>query len=227
MSIKLTARQSQILDLIQQAIINVGMPPTRAEIAKQLGFKSVNAAEDHLRALERKGYITIRSSTSRGIQLTALADKHYQNEPKAETYNYTSSGSGLYIAPKLVPIVGSVAAGSPILATEHIEKEIPIDPNLFDSKPDYLLRVRGNSMSDIGILDGDLLAVSQTKNVNNGQIIVARIGDDVTVKRFQKIGQNISLLPENQEYQAIKIRPGDEFHIEGLAVGLLRTGKFH
>lgn len=225
MSIKLTARQSQILDLINQAIINAGRPPTRAEIAKELGFKSVNAAEDHLRALERKGYITISSGTSRGIQLTNTANEHYQSKNSISYLNLNQEG--LTQAPKLIPIIGSVAAGSPILASAHVEKQIPLDANLFDYEPDYMLRVRGNSMSEIGILDGDLLAVKSTVQANNGQIVVARIGDDVTVKRLHKAGQKISLLPENREFKPINIKPGDDFHIEGIAVGLLRTGKFN
>lgn len=227
MSIKLTARQSQILDLINQAISNAGRPPTRAEIAQELGFKSVNAAEDHLRALERKGYITISSGTSRGIQLTNIANQHYGINNNTTTEYTSNLGNDLFIPPQLVPVIGSVAAGSPILASAHIEKQIPLDANLFDDKPDYMLRVRGNSMSDIGILDGDLLAVKSTIQAHNGQIIVARIGDDVTVKRFQKAGQKIDLLPENPDFKPIKIKPGDDFHIEGIAVGLLRTGKFN
>lgn len=225
MSIKLTARQAQILGLIHQAINQAGRPPTRAEIAKQLGYKSVNAAEDHLRALERKGYITISSGTSRGLQLTDLATDYYQST--ATSNNSPRLKPDLSNAFMAIPVIGSVAAGSPILASAHIEKEIPLDPALFEAKPDYLLRVRGNSMTEIGILDGDLLAVKSSQTANNGQIIVARIGDDVTVKRLSRQGQQISLLPENKSFKPIIIRKGDDFHIEGIAVGLLRTGKLH
>ncbi len=232
MSIKLTARQSQILDLIYNAVDKLGRPPTRAEIAKKLGFKSVNAAEDHLRALERKGYIQISAGTSRGIKLTNISTEHYQN--------HTLSGSTVSGIDKLannphwlgndiqtLPLIGRVAAGSPILASEHIEKEIPVAAALFSNTPDYLLRVRGNSMCNIGILDGDLLAVKSSQTANNGQIIVARIGDDVTVKRLQKTSTQISLLPENPDFKPIKISVGDDFHIEGIAVGLLRTDKIN
>lgn len=224
MSTKLTKRQAEILDLIYQSINNAGRPPTRAEISKTLGFKSANAAEDHLRALQRKGYIQIQANTSRGIQLTELGQNHYGVQAESTT---NTSTQWLADALRSLPLIGRVAAGSPILAAEHVEKEIPVSLDMFDAKPDYLLRVRGNSMCEIGILDGDLLAVKSTPDARNGEIIIARIGDDVTVKRLQKTGNNIQLLPENHEYRPIKINPGDDFHIEGIAVGLLRTGKLN
>lgn len=216
--IKLTARQQQILDLIKDAIGNTGFPPTRAEIATELGFRSANAAEEHLQALARKGAIEISPGTSRGIRLT-------------EANQAGSHGRGTQLAlphPSLMqlclPLVGRVAAGSPILAQEHIQASYNVDPALFGAKPDYLLKVRGMSMRDAGILDGDLLAVKKVDSVRNGQIIVARLGDDVTVKRYQKSGSVIQLLPENPDFEPITVTPQQEdFTLEGLAVGLLRS----
>ncbi len=206
MAAKLTARQQQILDLIRSEIHRTGFPPTRVEIAQALGFRSPNAAEDHLKALARKGAITLTAGASRGIRLV-------EAEPPA-----SSSVSSLFL-----PIVGRVAAGSPILAAEHIEREIGVEPSLFNPVPDYLLRVRGLSMRDAGILDGDLLAVKKTPEARNGQIIVARLGDEVTVKRLQHSGGTVQLLPENPDYEPIVVKPEDDFSIEGLAVGLIRS----
>ncbi|WP_323017980.1 transcriptional repressor LexA [Castellaniella sp.] len=246
MSLKLTARQSQILALIAQAIAQTGRPPTRAEIARALGFRSANAAEDHLRALERKGYILLTAGTSRGIQLTALAQSLAPQTPAATPQTaQPSAGVGLLAAARaiqapqgapiwtaasdqsLIPLIGRVAAGHPILAAEHIEREIPLAPQLFDSAPDYLLRVRGSSMRDAGILDGDLLAVHSTPDARHGQIVVARLGDDVTVKRLDHQGQRIRLLPENPDFDPIIVGAGDDFAIEGIAVGLIRTTNLH
>lgn len=253
MALKLTARQSQILDIIRHSIQHSGRPPTRAEIAAQLGFRSANAAEDHLRALERKGYIRLSAGTSRGIQLTGQAQAQAQasasghdpagrpaipgHSPEPTSAGTATAhdpaplpGTPVWIAPsdsRLVPLVGRVAAGSPILAAEHVEREIPLAPHLFESAPDYLLRVRGSSMRDAGILDGDLLAVRSTPNARHGQIVVARLGDDVTVKRLEHQGRRIRLLPENPDFQPIDVGPGDEFAIEGIAVGLIRTTALH
>ena len=197
--IKLTKRQSEILSLIKSHIEDSGFPPTRAEIAKILGFKSPNAAEEHLRALARKGAITITPGTSRGIKLP---------EPVA---------SGL-------PIVGQVAAGSPLLAQEHIENHLDMNPGFFSPKADFFLRVKGMSMKDAGILDGDLLAVHKTNEARNGQIVVARIGDEVTVKRFEQQGSTIFLHPENNDFDTIEVDLQEGFFaIEGLSVGVIRN----
>ncbi|MES2295928.1 MAG: transcriptional repressor LexA [Pseudomonadota bacterium] len=208
--IKLTPRQEQILNLIRDAIENTGFPPTRAEIANELGFKSANAAEEHLQALARKGAIEISPGTSRGIRLTG---------PSLEA-TLPSPPPSLMMA---LPLVGRVAAGSPILALEHVETTYSVDPAMFSSKPDYLLKVRGESMRDIGIMDGDLLAVKKIDSAKNGQIVVARIGDDVTVKRYKKTGSLIELFPENPDFKVIQVGPEDGFALEGLAVGLMRT----
>ena len=196
----LTARQEEVLSLIRNHLEETGYPPTRADIAKQLGFKSANAAEEHLKALAKKGAIEIIPGTSRGIKLA--------NEAEG------------------IPIVGNVAAGNPILAEENIEDYCELSPSFFKPNADYFLRVRGDSMKDSGILDGDLLAVHKTADANNGDIIVARIDDEVTVKRLKKSGTkpSLSLLPENPDYSPIKIdlREND-FSIEGLAVGVVRN----
>ena len=210
--LKLTARQQQILDLIKEAIDNTGFPPTRAEIAKELGFKSANAAEEHLQALARKGAIEIVSGTSRGIRL--IGNSVHAPLPVP------------HIPPALLmslPLVGRVAAGSPILAQEHVEATYNVDPAMFGARPDFLLKVRGWSMRDAGIMDGDFLAVKKIDSAKNGQIVVARIGEDVTVKRYRKTGELIELLPENPDFKVIRVEPGDEFALEGLAVGLMRS----
>ena len=199
---QLTPRQSQILNMIQEFIADSGMPPTRAEIARELGFKSANAAEDHLRALQRKGVLDLIPGASRGIQLKdSLRDQ-----------------MGL-------PLVGRVAAGSPILAEEHIETHYKMDPALFSPKPHYLLRVHGMSMKDAGILDGDLVAVHRTPEVRSRQIVVARIEDEVTVKRYRQEGKVVWLLPENEEFTAIKVDLSEQaMVIEGVVVGVIRDG---
>jgi repressor LexA len=211
---ELTSRQQEILALIRQHIADTGFPPTRAEIAAQLGFRSPNAAEEHLKALARKGVIELTSGASRGIRLRLLPDAHGSDTPSA-----------IQLALSL-PLVGRVAAGSPILAQEHVEASYALDPNLFDERPDYLLKVRGMSMRDAGILDGDLLAVRRTQEARNGQIVVARVGDEVTVKRLRRRGHAIELLPENPDYSPIVVDArSDEFALEGIGVGLLRGGK--
>lgn len=215
---KLTARQQQILDLIQSAIARTGAPPTRAEIATELGFKSANAAEEHLQALARKGVIELVSGTSRGIRLKSDTLRSI-NESRNKQYAFSPSGSSQLA----LPLVGRVAAGSPILAQEHIDQTYYLENSLFQHKPDYLLKVRGMSMRDVGIMDGDLLAVQSSKDAKNGQIVVARLGDEVTVKRFRRTKDRIELHPENPDYQTIVVEPGDAFEIEGLAVGLIRN----
>jgi repressor LexA len=196
----LTARQEQVLQLIRTYADETGYPPTRAEIARILGYKSPNAAEEHIKALARKGAIEIIPGASRGIKLPDLVDQ------------------GL-------PIVGRVAAGNPILAQEHIEDYCNIPANFFSPSADYLLRVNGMSMKDAGILDGDLLAVHRTDQVRSGQIVVARIGEEVTVKRYKRIGNRsqVELWPENPDFHVIQVDLADqEFTIEGLSVGVIR-----
>ncbi|CAM3523681.1 transcriptional repressor LexA [Parendozoicomonas haliclonae] len=204
--IKLTPRQTQILELIREHIEATGFPPTRAEIAQQLGFRSANAAEDHLKALARKGAIEIIPGTSRGIRIPAA-------QTSSEAIN---DEAGL-------PIIGQVAAGAPILAQEHIENHCQLPADFFRPKADYLLRVKGMSMKNIGIMDGDLLAVHKTKDIHNGQIVVARIEDEVTVKRFERKGNIVCLHPENEDFAPIKVDLSYEhLDIEGLSVGVIR-----
>lgn len=195
----LTPRQKQILELIRRHIETRGMPPTRAEIGKAFGFRSPNAAEEHLRALARKGAIEMIPGSSRGIRLTGPAG---------------------------LPVVGRVAAGSPILAEEHIEQHYDITPALFRPRAHYLLRVRGMSMRDAGILDGDLLAVHRTGRAENGQLVVARLEDEVTVKQFRRRGSIVTLLPRNPEFEPIRVDLKErQLVIEGLGVGVIRNGK--
>ena len=209
---KLTARQQQILELIQSAIARTGAPPTRAEIANTLGFKSANAAEEHLQALARKGAIELVSGTSRGIRL------------KSDTLRTINESRQHNLLSQLaLPLIGRVAAGSPILAQEHVDQTYHVEASMFRHKPDYLLKVRGMSMRDIGILDGDLLAVQSATDAKNGQIVVARLGDDVTVKRYRRTKNLIELLPENPDYPTVVVDPEESFAIEGLAVGLIRN----
>ncbi|WP_299489964.1 transcriptional repressor LexA [uncultured Shewanella sp.] len=201
----LTKRQDEILTLIKRNIADTGMPPTRAEIAKRLGFKSANAAEEHLKALAKKGCIEIIPGTSRGIRLT-------------QTDTETDLG---------LPLIGQVAAGEPILAQEHVEQHYQVDPAMFRPQADFLLRVRGDSMKDIGIIEGDLLAVHKVQQARNGQIVVARVEDDVTVKRFEKQGHTVYLHAENEAYSPIEIDlTYQSFNIEGLAVGVIRNGNW-
>jgi repressor LexA len=215
---KLTARQQQILDLIQSAIARTGAPPTRAEIASELGFKSANAAEEHLQALARKGVIELVSGTSRGIR---LKDDTLRSIHESRIKQYTLPLQSL--AQLALPLIGRVAAGSPILAQEHVDQTYYVESSLFQRKPDYLLKVRGMSMRDAGIMDGDLLAVQSAREAKNGQIVVARLGDEVTVKRFKRNREVIELHPENPDYPTIVVGPGEPFEIEGLAVGLIRN----
>ena len=218
---KLTARQQQILDLVQSAIARTGAPPTRAEIAAELGFRSANAAEEHLQALARKGVIELVGGTSRGIRLKSDTLRAL-NEAR-----WSAHGKQLTLplmAQLTLPLVGRVAAGSPILAQEHVEQTYLVEASMFPRRPDYLLKVRGMSMRDAGILDGDLLAVLRTKEAKNGQIVVARLGDDVTVKRLRRTRTTIELLPENPDFEPIVVPFGDvDFELEGVAVGLIRN----
>lgn len=198
----LTPRQQEVLDLVKTTMIDTGMPPTRAEIARQLGFKSANAAEEHLKALAKKGVIDILPGTSRGIKLNVDLEDEVEE--------------GL-------PLIGQVAAGEPILAQEHVENHYKLDPAMFHPRADFLLRVKGESMKNIGIMDGDLLAVHKTDQVNNGQVVVARVDEDVTVKRFERKGSEILLHAENEEFAPIKVDLASQFFtIEGLAVGVIR-----
>jgi repressor LexA len=214
--IKLTARQEQILNLIKDAIENTGFPPTRAEIANELGFRSANAAEEHLQALARKGAIEISPGTSRGIRLLEMGIE--RTGGRQMTLPHAA------LMQLRLPLIGRVAAGSPILAQEHVEANYNVDPSLFSARPDYLLKVRGMSMRDAGILDGDLIAVKKSDVARNGQIVVARLGDDVTVKRYRKTDAFIELIPENTDFKTIRIDPDrEDFALEGLAVGLLRA----
>lgn len=200
--IKLTPRQSEILTFIKRSLEDNGYPPTRAEIAQELGFKSPNAAEEHLKALARKGAIEMTPGASRGIRIPGF-------DPAADE-------NGL-------PVIGRVAAGAPILAQQHIETSCQIDPSFFQPKADYLLRVQGMSMKDIGIFDGDLLAVHTTREARNGQIVIARIEDEVTVKRFKREGSKVWLLAENSEFAPIEVDlEQQELVIEGLSVGVIR-----
>lgn len=219
---KLTARQQQILELIRDAIQNTGFPPTRAEIAAELGFRSANAAEEHLQALARKKVIELTPGTSRGIRLCDTTEARSIEQNRSGVLSQLQQFSQSIAQQLTLPLVGRVAAGSPILSEQHVEASYNVDPSLFVAKPDYLLKVRGMSMRDVGILEGDLLAVKKTNTANNGQIVVARLGDEVTVKRYKKTGSAIELFPENPEYSVIKVDTED-FAIEGLAVGLLRS----
>lgn len=196
----LTGRQREVLDLIRRHLEDTGFPPTRADIARELGFRSPNAAEEHLRALARKGVIEMIAGASRGIRLCEEAG---------------------------VPVVGRVAAGSPILAAEHIERHVPLPPAMFTPRADYFLRVRGMSMRDAGILEGDLLAVHRSSEAREGQIVVARIDDEVTVKRLHRTRdrQVLELLPENPDFKPIRVDLRErQFALEGISVGVLRLG---
>jgi repressor LexA len=220
---KLTPRQQQVLDLVQSAIERTGAPPTRAEIASELGFKSHNAAEEHLQALARKGVIELVGGTSRGIRLksdTLRALAEARLAPFGKQYMLPLPS----LAQLSLPLVGRVAAGSPILAQEHVDQTYLVEASMFPRRPDFLLKVRGMSMRDAGILDGDLLAVQKAKEAKNGQIVVARLGDDVTVKRLRRTSKGIELLPENPDFETIHVPlDANDFELEGIAVGLIRN----
>jgi repressor LexA len=201
---RLTARQQQILDWIRGHIEATGMPPTRAEIAAGLGFSTASSAEDHLQALAKKGALELTPGASRGLRLRDLPGMPVQGT---------------------LPLVGRVAAGSPILAVENVEGRYRVDPALFSPRADYLLRVRGASMQDAGIQDGDLLAIHKTADARSGQVVVARLGDEVTVKRLKRRGRDVTLVAENPAFAPIVVDPRQGFAIEGIAVGLVRGNK--
>ena len=195
MTEELTPTQQKILNFVRKTIQKTGFPPTRTEIAEAFRYSSANAAQEHLRTLERKGAIELTPSASRGIRLAEVG----------------------------LPLIGRVAAGSPLLAEEHIEQRCQVDPALFQPRADYLLKVRGMSMRDAGILDGDLLAVHRTREARSGQIVVARVHDEVTVKRLRRRGNTVELIPENPDFKTIVVDPReDDFVIEGLGVGVIR-----
>ncbi|EKO3562199.1 transcriptional repressor LexA [Vibrio fluvialis] len=201
----LTPRQQEVFDLIRSKIDETGMPPTRAEIARELGFRSANAAEEHLKALARKQVIEIVPGASRGIRILV------------DAANDSADDTGL-------PLIGRVAAGEPILAQEHVEAHYQVDPAMFRPQADFLLRVHGESMKNIGIMDGDLLAVHKTQDVHNGQVVVARVEDDVTVKRLERKGAKVLLHAENEEFAPIEVDLScQELTIEGIAVGIIRN----
>ena len=205
---ELTARQSEILKLVRELTEVSGYPPTRAEIAEKMGFRSVNAAEQHLRALEKKGAIDIEAGASRGIRVR-------DGKPAGKLGRLLE-----------LPVIGRVAAGSPMLAEEHVVDRYQVDPNLFTPRADYLLRVRGMSMRDAGILEGDLLAVHRTQEARSGQIVVARLAEEVTVKRWRRRGHLVQLEAENPDFKAIEVDLRSEpLAIEGVAVGVIRNGK--
>ncbi|OLS62981.1 transcriptional repressor LexA [Pseudomonas putida] len=202
--LKLTPRQAEILAFIKRCLEANGFPPTRAEIAQELGFKSPNAAEEHLKALARKGAIEMTPGASRGIRIPGFEARPQQDE-------------------STLPIIGRVAAGAPILAEQHIEESCAINPSFFHPRADYLLRVHGMSMKDVGIYDGDLLAVHTAREARNGQIVVARLGDEVTVKRFKREGSKVWLIAENPEFAPIEVNLKEQdLVIEGLSVGVIR-----
>ncbi|MGR6860127.1 transcriptional repressor LexA [Aliivibrio salmonicida] len=199
----LTARQQEVFELIKAKIDDSGMPPTRAEIARELGFRSANAAEEHLKALARKQVIEIIPGASRGIRILL-------QEAESEDLG--------------IPLIGQVAAGEPILAQEHVESHYQVDPSMFKPQADFLLRVNGESMKNIGIMDGDLLAVHKTQDVRDGQVVVARVDDDVTVKRLERKGSVVFLHAENEEFSPIEVDlTSQSLSIEGLAVGVIRS----
>jgi repressor LexA len=203
----LTERQGEILKLIRDLTESSGFPPTRAEIAAKMGFRSVNAAEQHLRALERKGALEILQGASRGLRVKERPGQRLGRLME-------------------LPVVGRVAAGSPILAEEHLQGRYQVDPNLFTPRADYLLRVRGMSMRDAGILEGDLLAVHRTPEARSGQVVVARLADEVTVKRYRRRGHAVQLLPESPEFAPIEVDlRRDPLTIVGVAVGVIRNGR--
>ncbi|MDT8437458.1 MAG: transcriptional repressor LexA [Wenzhouxiangellaceae bacterium] len=204
---ELSTRQREILDFIHLCLQRNGLPPTRAEINRHFGWSSPNAAQSHLRALARKGAISLNPRLARGIQATA--------QPIAQPDDPGDEHG--------IPLIGRVAAGRPLLAIEHQERRVAVDPALFEPAPDYLLRVRGESMRDAGIHDGDLLAVHRTPEARHGEIVVARINDEVTVKRLRRRGRGVWLDPANPDFQPLAVSAGDEFAIEGRAVGVLRA----
>lgn len=216
---KLTPRQAEILAFLETYQAAEGWPPTRKEIAEHFGFRSLNSAEDHIKALEKKGYLTTLAGNARGIKLASF---NATNESSAKDIDTNTSSN----KQKLVPIIGQVAAGSPTLASENLAGEINLAEHTFAQQPDFFLQVKGLSMLNAGILEDDLLAVKKTNDLpRNGQLVVARLGDEVTIKRFEKQGSQVTLAAENPDYSDIQVNLAeDELVIEGLAVGLLRQG---
>lgn len=205
----LTQRQQAILDFVRERIAVDGLPPTWAEIARAFGFRQTRAAQKHLQALETKGYLTLLSGKARGIRLSSLSQPRalQRNESQVE-----------------LPILGRVAAGIPIGADAGVQRHLLLDRRLFSSPPDYLLRVQGDSMREDGILDGDLVAVHRTTEARDGQTVVARLDEEITIKRLQLTPDGIRLLPRNPDYTAIEVGPGQDFAIEGVYCGLIREG---
>ena len=202
---ELTKQQTKVLTCVEVYLNKTGFPPTRAEICKELGFKSPNAAEMHLRALEKKGYISIQSGSSRGISIVKSQQSFESNSDQ-------------------MPVIGLVAAGSPTLAEENIEKRISCDPNMFEDSFDYFLKVKGLSMIDAGIHEDDLVAIKKTSDVKNGDLVVVRVEDEVTLKYFKKDNHNLELVPANKDFSTIKIDLREqEAFVEGKSVGLIRA----
>jgi len=202
---ELTKQQTKVLTCVEVYLNKTGFPPTRAEICRELGFKSPNAAEMHLRALEKKGYISIQSGSSRGISIVKRQQSFMGNSDQ-------------------MPVIGLVAAGSPTLAEENIEKRISCDPNMFKDSFDYFLKVKGLSMIDAGIHEDDLVAIKKTTDVKNGDLVVVRIEDEVTLKYFNKDNHSLELVPANKDFSTIKVDLREqEAFIEGKSVGLIRT----
>ncbi len=218
----LTKRQQEIYDFILECMTDNGAPPTRVEIANHFGFRSANAAEDHLKALDKKGHIELRSGTSRGIFITeqARAGRHHESDiPGLIPFNHDNANISD------LALIGDVAAGAPIFAQEHVQQYISVDQSLFADKADFLLKVRGDSMINIGIFERDLLAIKKSDRASENEIVVARIGDDVTVKRYQRHGATVSLIAENDDYEPIEVDLQTQtFAIEGVVVGLIRQG---
>lgn len=211
----LTKRQQQIFDFIIECMTNNGAPPTRVEIADYFGFRSPNAAEDHLKALDKKGHIELRSGTSRGIFISELARVNSMQENETPELGDAHG----------MPVIGDVAAGAPIFASQHIQKMVSVDQSLFSEKADFLLKVRGDSMINIGIFEQDLLAIRKANTARDNEIVVARIDDEVTVKRYQRHGASVSLIAENDNYSPIEVNlQTQSFAIEGVVVGLIRQG---
>lgn len=222
--IPLTKRQQQIFDFIVDSMVANSAPPTRVEIAEHFGFKSPNAAEDHLKALDKKGHIELKSGTSRGIVITEQARLGSQlaaNDQISSDQSFNLPDFNI----ESLAVVGDVAAGAPIFADQHVQQYLSVDQTLFADRADFLLKVKGDSMIDIGIFEKDLLAIRKTQVARENDIVVARIGDDVTVKRYQKSGSTILLIAENEDYDPIEIDlQHDPFAIEGIVVGLIRQG---
>ena len=211
----LTKRQQEIFDFILECMASNGAPPTRVEIADNFGFKSPNAAEDHLKALDKKGHIELKSGTSRGIFINEAARIGSQYQTDNAEFSHTDG----------LAVIGDVAAGAPIFADQNVQQYLSVDQTLFSDRADFLLKVKGDSMINIGIFEKDLLAIKKSQTAKDNEIIVARLGDDVTVKRYQRHGASVSLIAENNDYQPIEVVLQTEaFAIEGVVVGLIRQG---